>query len=132
MILEVKEENLTEQAKGIGAKYAIYIPTEEITMDCNVTVNLDDVTESRDLKYVPSTITVSEESKGVYTVTTTMMEGAVSSVVSVNPGAPAMIDDDMFLRFTEDGEATLTVTYYNDAQEEIGSDTLVVASVKEG
>ena len=132
VILEVKEENLTEQAKGIGAKYAIYIPTEEITMDCNVTVNLDDVTESRDLKYVPSTITVSEESKGVYTVTTTMMEGAVSSVVSVNPGAPAMIDDDMFLRFTEDGEATLTVTYYNDAQEEIGSDTLVVASVKEG
>ncbi len=130
VIIELKEENLTDKAKEIGAKYAVYIPTGEITMDCSGTANLDDVTVTGELKYVASGITVSEESKGVYTVTTPMPEGAVSSVVSVNPDGPAAIDDEMFLRFSEDGEATLTVTYYNEAQEEVGSDTLTVASLK--
>ena len=130
IIIELKEENLTDKAKEIGAKYAVYIPTGEITMDCSGTANLDDVTVTGELKYVASGITVSEESKGVYTVTTPMPEGAVSSVVSVNPDGPAAIDDEMFLRFSEDGEATLTVTYYNEAQEEVGSDTLTVASLK--
>ncbi len=130
VIIELKEENLTDKAKEIGAKYAVYIPTGEITMDCSGTASLDDVTVTGELKYVASGITVSEESKGVYTVTTPMPEGAVSSVVSVNPDGPAAIDDEMFLRFSEDGEATLTVTYYNEAQEEVGSDTLTVASLK--
>ena len=130
VIIELKEENLTDKAKEIGAKYAVYIPTGEITMDCSGTANLDDVTVTGELKYVASGITVSEESKGVYTVTTPMPEGAVSSVVSVNPDGPAAIDDEMFLRFSEDGEATLTVTHYNEAQEEVGSDTLTVASLK--